>query len=325
MMQYIDMHCDTLMSAWRRGKNSVYELDGTMVDVKRLRAGGCKAQFFAIFMMSIDMKAKLGDKFPEDERYIEDLYAIYQTTLREHPDEVAQALTFAQMEENARQNKLSAILTMEDGRAVRGSMERLEQFYNMGVRALSLTWNHENCFGFPNSRDSEKMGLGLKDFGKDAIVRMNELGMVVDVSHLSDGGFWDVAELSRKPFVATHSNCRAINPHPRSMTDEMIRKLADCGGAMGVNFCPSFLVPDETQNDSTVEMLVAQLRHMVNTGGEDCAAVGTDFDGIGGNLEIHSADQMPVLFTALEKAGFTQTQIEKIAHKNVERVLRDAL
>lgn len=324
-MKYIDMHCDTLMTAWRKGAKTVYELEGTHADVKRLLAGGCKAQFFAIYMPSIDWVPKLGDQYPGDDGYIAALYELYQNTVREHGDTVACAKTVAEIEANDAAGKLSAVLTMEDGRAVLGSMERLEKYYGMGVRALSLTWNHENCFGFPNSRDSAAMAKGLKPFGKDAIVRMNELGMVVDVSHLSDGGFWDVVELSRKPFVATHSNCRVLNPHPRSMTDEMIRALADKGGCMGVNFAPGFLTQDLEQKDSTIEMLVAHLRHMVNTGGIGCAAVGTDFDGIGGDLEINSADKMPQLFIALEKAGFSAGEIEKIACGNVERVLRDAL
>ena len=101
---------------------------------------------------------------------------------------------------------------------------------------------------------------------------MNELGMIVDVSHLSDGGFRDVAALCKKPFVASHSNCRSINPHPRSMTDEMIRTLADKGGVMGVNFGPEFLTGDVKAKESRTEALVAQLRHMMNVGGEDCPA-----------------------------------------------------
>ena len=114
-------------------------------------------------------------------------------------------------------------------------------------------------------------------------------------------------------------------PYGGNLTDEMIRALADKGGCMGVNFAPSFLTMDLEQNNSTIDMLVAQLCYMVKVGGIECAAVGTDFDGIGGDLEINSADKMPMLFTALEKAGFTVSEIEKIAHGNVERVLREAL
>ena len=322
-MNYIDMHCDTLMTAWRKKWPEVYDRPEMMVDIKRLVQGGCRAQFFAIFLPSPMMKERMGLAQMDDDDYIDQLYLIFRTTLEQHGDAVAQAGNLAQVRENASAGKLSAILTMEDGRSVDGKMEKLERYYNMGVRVIGLTWNQENCFGAPNSRDAAIMAKGLTDFGKDAIARMNELGMGVDVSHLSDGGFWDVARLTKKPFFATHSNCRSLNPHPRSMTDEMIRALADKGGVMGVNFCPSFLVQDTENNRATCDMLTAQLRHMIRVGGEDCAAIGTDFDGMNGELEIASADQMPKLFTALDRAGFTSREIEKIAFMNAERVMAE--
>lgn len=324
-MQYIDMHCDTLMMAWRKGWADIYHRPELMVDIQRLVQGGCRAQFFAIFLPSPTMKERMGLAHLDDDVYIEQLGQIFCTTLEQHGDVVAQAGNLAQVRENTRAGKLSAILTMEDGRSVDGKMEKLERYYNMGVRVIGLTWNQENCFGAPNSRDATIMAKGLTDFGKDAILRMNELGMGVDVSHLSDGGFWDVARLTKKPFFATHSNCRSLNPHPRSMTDEMIRVLADKGGVMGVNFCPAFLVQDVENTRTTCEMLTAQLRHMIRVGGEDIAAIGTDFDGMNGALEIASADQMPKLFTALEQAGFTAREIEKIVYANAERVIGEVL
>ena len=324
-MQYIDMHCDTLMMAWRKGWADIYHSPELMVDIQRLRQGGCRAQFFAIFLPSPTMKERMGLAHMDDDVYIEQLGQIFRTTLKQHGDVVAQAGNLAQVRENTRAGKLSAILTMEDGRSVDSKMEKLERYYNMGVRVIGLTWNQENCFGAPNSRDATIMAKGLTDFGKEAILRMNELGMGVDVSHLSDGGFWDVARLTKKPFFATHSNCRSLNPHPRSMTDEMIRALADKGGVMGVNFCPAFLVQDTENTRATCEMLTAQLRHMIQVGGEDIAAIGTDFDGMNGALEIASADQMPKLFTALEQAGFTAREIEKIAYANAERVIGEVL
>ncbi len=324
-MQYIDMHCDTLMMAWRKGWADIYHRPELMVDIQRLVQGGCRAQFFAIFLPSPTMKERMGLAHLDDDVYIEQLGQIFRTTLEQHGDVVAQAGNLAQVRENTRAGKLSAILTMEDGRSVDGKMEKLERYYNKGVRVIGLTWNQENCFGAPNSRDATIMAKGLTDFGKDAILRMNELGMGVDVSHLSDGGFWDVARLTKKPFFATHSNCRSLNPHPRSMTDEMIRVLADKGGVMGVNFCPTFLVQDVENTRTTCEMLTAQLRHMIRVGGEDIAAIGTDFDGMNGALEIASADQMPKLFIALEQAGFTAREIEKIVYANAERVIGEVL
>lgn len=324
-MNYIDMHCDTLMMAWMKKQTDIYDQPDMMVDIKRLLQGCCKAQFFAIFMPSPGMKERMGLTQMDDDDYINHLSTIFRTTLEKHPESVAQAVSLADIRENAGAGKVSAVLTMEDGRSVDGKMEKLERYYGIGVRVLGLTWNQANCFGSPNSPDAAVMQQGLTAFGKDAVVRMNELGMGIDVSHLSDGGFWDVAKLTKKPFFATHSNCRSLNPHPRSMTDEMIRALADKGGIMGVNFCPAFLVQDTENNRATCDMLTAQLRHMIRIGGEDCAAIGTDFDGMGGELEIGSADRMPLLFEALDKAGFTANEIEKIAFRNAERVLQEVL
>lgn len=322
-MNYIDMHCDTLMLAWMRKQETIFSQPEMMVDIEKLRKGGCIAQFFAIFLPSPRMKERMGLVQMDDDDYINKLHGIFHRTLEEHPGAVREARKLADIYENFSDGKMSAVLTMEDGRSVNGDMKKLEHYHDMGVRVIGLTWNQENCFGAPNSPDAEIMAKGLTDFGKDAVVRMNELGMGIDVSHLSDGGFWDVARLTKKPFFATHSNCRSLNPHPRSMTDEMIRALADKGGVMGVNFCPAFLVQDIENNRATCDMLTAQLHHMVNTGGEDCAAIGTDFDGMNGELEIGSADKMPLLFASMEKAGFTPRQIEKIACRNVERVMAD--
>ncbi len=313
MIPYIDFHCDTLMRAWELGASSVSVLPEAMVDTERLEKGGCLAQFFAVFMMPQPKKPD-----SDDDAYIDALLRIFHASQQ---GEMAFAGNLQDYRRNREAGKISGFLTLEDGRAVRGSMGRLERFYDMGIRLISLTWNYVNCFGSPNSADPAMMSQGLTAFGRDAVCRMQELGMLVDVSHLSDGGFWDVAELCKKPFVASHSNCRALNPHPRSMTDEMIRALADHGGVMGVNFCPGFLGTDTRSNVSRVEDLVRHLRHMVNIGGLGCAAIGSDLDGIDGKLEIGSADQMPLLFQTMERAGFHESEIEQIAWKNAERVL----
>jgi membrane dipeptidase len=206
---------------------------------------------------------------------------------------------------------------------VAGKMENLKRLYEKGVRAMALTWNFPNCFGYPNSSDETIMKRGLTDFGKEAIGEMNRLGMLVDVSHLSDGGFYDVAQISRKPFIASHSNCRALTPHPRNLTDDMIRILAEHGGVTGLNFAPQFVSRTIHSKDCRIEDLVRHTMHLVQVGGEDCVGIGTDFDGVGGNLEIHEPAQVDRLFEALKKAGLTERQLDKIARENVLRVFKD--
>lgn len=220
---------------------------------------------------------------------------------------------------------MSAFLTIEDGRSVNGFMDNLQRYYDMGVRLISLTWNFKNCFGFPNSKDPKIMAEGLTDFGKDAVVRMQELGMLVDVSHLSDGGFMDVAKLAKVPFIASHSNCRTLSPQQRNLTDEMIKILADKGSVAGINFGPEFLNADVTCKNSTNELIVKHIKHFIHIGGTDCVGLGSDFDGIGGNLEVGSSDKVPMIWDLLHKKGISDDVIEKIAWKNHFRVIKEAM
>lgn len=317
MTPYIDLHCDTLYEAWCKGKSDIRHFPEAMLDGRQLEKAGSLAQFFAIFMLQEDDREKYQTNI-SDEDYIAALIDIFHNSMGET---MAFAGSLSDIRKNREAGKLSCLLTLEDGRAVDGSMEKLERFYEMGIRLISLTWNYPNCFGFPNSFERDSMAKGLTDFGKDAVVRMQELGMLVDVSHLSDGGFRDVATLCKKPFIASHSNCRSLSPHPRNLTDEMIRTLADHGGVMGLNFCPEFLTKDITNKESRIEDMIRHLRHMIQVGGEDIAAIGTDLDGICGHLEIGRAEDMPHLFEALDRAGFSEELIEKIAWKNAWRVL----
>lgn len=326
-MKSINMHSDTLMSVLfsPEPNASLFELPQAMMDFKRMQAGDVLANFFAIFTPPRETYSYMNmDPIPEDE-YIARSAAIFERDVAAHSDIIAKATTAAEIMSNHAAGKMSAVLTMEDGCAVRGDLKNLQRFYDMGVRALSLTWNYENCFGAPNSRDPAIMSRGLTSFGKDAVRYMQEIGMLVDVSHLSDGGFSDVADICKKPFVATHSNCRALSPHTRNMTDDMIRSLADHGGVMGINFGPEFLNADLKDTHSTVERMVAMAKHEHNVGGIDVVAVGTDFDGIFGDLEIASCDKMNLLADALAKDGFTDDEIEKIFYKNVLRVMEEAV
>ena len=319
-MIYIDLHCDTLYLAALKQRPTIFHMD-SMSDLKKLRQGGAGAQFFAVFMPEKE-EFSTYPHLKDDDHYIRTAVDILQNTIRMCPDDLALATGPEDLHTCLTQNKIAAFLTLEDGRAIRGSFERLNDFYQTGFRLISLTWNHENCFGFPNSTDPSAMSKALTSFGRDAVKYMAELGILVDVSHLSDGGFWDVADILSTPFVASHSNCRALCPHPRNLTDEMLRCLADHGGVAGLNFCPAFLAGTE---QSAIAAMLTHLRHMMRTGGIDCVALGTDFDGIHGELEISGAHQMPNLFRAMEQDGFTSNEIEKIAWKNAARVIKDVI
>ena len=155
------------------------------------------------------------------------------------------------------------------------------------------------------------------------VERMNDLGMIIDVSHLSDGGFWDVLEHSRKPFVASHSNARALCSHRRNLTDEMIRAMAEKGGVAGVNFYPVFV---HESGKITAENLADHVEHMYKVGGEDFVAMGTDFDGYDeGQSTITNIGQMDEVYDAIKKRGFSDRQMDKFWSGNILRVMRECL
>ncbi|MDD2959512.1 MAG: dipeptidase [Lachnospiraceae bacterium] len=320
---FIDFHCDTLMQAWFRHRKDLYQLPGTMLDVKRLRQGGARAQFFAIFLQSLKMKKYLGPLIPRDSRYIEKLMNSFYKTLQRHEDVIAFAGNQDDLKKNEKAGKISAFLTIEDGREVQGNMERLSWYREKGVRLLGLTWNYPNCFGYPNSRDVTVMKKGLTDFGKEAIGELNRLGILIDVSHLSDGGFQDVAKLSRKPFIASHSNARALCPHTRNLTDSMIRTLGEKGGVIGINHCPKFLY--QNSNENRIEDLTAHILHIRNVGGHEVAALGSDFDGIHGKLAVAGPQEYEKLAQALRRAGLSEDEVDEIYYKNAERIIGDVL
>lgn len=325
-MQYIDMHCDTLAEALVRKKATAEHLEGTMLDVRRLQKSGAIAQFFAMFLPQRNEPAWFGaDEMPEAEVLMHQMYQVYQNTLQACSGYLAPARNYAEYEANRKAGKISAFLTVENAELVRGELSNVKKLYDLGVRLITLTWNDPNCLGYCHSDKKLLMQRGLTPFGREAIEYMSELGMLIDVSHLSDGGFYDVAEHAKRtgmPFVASHSNCRALSPATRNLTDEMIRILAECGGVAGLNFAPAFLNADEEDRVSRIERMCDHIMHFINKGGVECVGIGTDFDGISGEFEIADVTGMPRLFEALHKRGLSEDVIEHIAYKNVERVVR---
>lgn len=327
-MGYIDLHCDTLMLFARPDHTGDLRRNDRQVDLDKLARGGAYAQFFAIFMVPEPFYAHLHMEPLADDVYYERLYEAFRQEFIDGTAEGAAARfaeNYEQYTANREAGRLSAFLTIEDGRLLDGNLDTLDQWYRQGVRLITLTWNYENSIGYPQSSDHELMQHGLKPFGVETVQRMNELGMIVDVSHLSDGGFWDVVKYSNKPFVASHSNSRVLSPHPRNLTDEMIRALGNKGGLAGLNFGGNFLNEQISDDRSTLQQMVRHIHHMVNVGGVDSVALGSDFDGVPRNLEIDDASQVPLLAERLQQHGFHPSDIDKIMFGNVERLIRETL
>lgn len=326
MIPYIDLHCDALMEGWKAMEHDIISVPSAQVDLNRLKKNGCRAQFFAIFMPPLTLKTKMGSLFPSDEEHIRTLYRIFQSTLLKNSDYVAFAGNYEDLRRNTRAGKVSAFLTLEDGRAIDGRLSNLKRFYKLGVRLITLTWNLPNCLGVPCSGEADIMNRGLSKLGKESVAMMNDLGMIVDVAHLSDGGFWDVNQISTKPFVASHVCCREITPNPRNLSDEMLKAIGDKGGVVGVTFNPFLLTGDPKNRNSSCEAVFRHMRHVVNVAGIDALSIGTDFDNSKGTImEIAGAEEMPSFFDKMLSEGFTPGEIEKIATKNALRVIQDTL
>jgi len=323
---YIDMHCDTLMEGMRQHTGSVTKLKDTQLDIERLKQSGVSAQFFAMYIPQREECEEYGlEHWISMDELVQRMQAVFTRTLEENSDSLRFAGNWTDLRNNEKDGLISAFLTMENGAPVDGDLHKLDTFYDMGVRLITLTWNDPNCFGFPNSEDPVTMNRGLTSFGREAVEYMNAKGILIDVSHLSDGGFRDVAQLSKKPFVASHSNCRALSPHTRNLTDDMIRRLGDCGGVAGLNLYGGFLNPDILDDASRVDRLVDHAEHLIRFGGEECVGIGTDFDGITGTQEINECRKMHLLLEAMDRRGFSDDRIERIWYGNVSRVLRDVL
>lgn len=313
-MKYIDFHCDTL---WRifyqvdtSAEETLWENNGHL-DIKRLKENGCLAQFFACFL---NRKST-----PFCGSHYEDalgMIKLMKESLLQYPY-AALALSGEDYLHHKKSNQISCFLTVEEGGILENDLSRLETLYHEGVRLITLTWNYENELGYPHNMSSIP-GTGLKPFGIDVIKEMDRMGMLIDVSHLSDGGFEDVYQNTRRPFLASHSCCRSICSHSRNLTDEMIHKIGDRQGLIGLNYYGTFL-----QNDgrSTIEALIHHLRHIIQAGGIEVAALGSDFDGMNCEMEIAGVQDMHKLIPSLERAGFLPSEIDAVCYKNAERIL----
>ncbi len=320
-MKVCDMHCDTVMALRQQrqeGEKAELLKNSGHVDLLRMRQGGYLLQTFAVFVALEAGENPL-------QICLEGIDFFYEQMER-YRDTIRPVISMEQVSQNEAAGLMSALLSVEEGQVCLGDPAVLRMLYRLGVRMMTLTWNHENQLGYPHGF-SGKGNCGLKEMGVQFVEEMERLGMIIDVSHLSDEGFYDVLKHTKKPFVASHSNARSICPHSRNLTDAMIRSLAERGGVMGLNFYAPFT--DSPGPDGrvfgTMEGLIRHVKHIIQVGGADCIGLGSDFDGIGTNMEMKDCSYMPRLADALLKAGFQADTVEKIFYKNTIRVMKEIL
>lgn len=316
---YIDLHSDTITMLHLR--NESLDNNKRMVTISAMQNGGTMIQCFSAFVPT-----GYYPKFVRDPLSWKRFLTIANkkdVLLKKHCDYLYPVLSAKDIENHLATEKIGVLFTIEDAGVIGTDLQKIETAYEKGVRIATLTWNHENHLAYPNSANANIMQLGLKPLGFAAVEEMNRLGIIIDVSHLSDGGFYDVAKTSKKPFIATHSNSRTLTNHPRNLTDDMIKIIAEHGGVIGLNFAPNFLAENNEQKVSRIPDMVKHVMHIRNVGGSSVLAIGSDFDGIHGNLEIDTPEKMPLLFNALSKAGMTTSELEDMYRNNILRVFHE--
>ena len=297
---YFDAHCDTIHRCHTAGTpfrdpelRAFYDAAGDLrrsgghIDLERAGGFARYAQFFALYQSP--------QLVPEGSSMPEQGILLHQRFLREmeeNRERILPCRTGAEVDEAVGQGKAAALLSIEGAELLDCDIRRLDTAYDWGVRLLNPVWNYANRLSGSNAQQPEQ---GLTAYGRDFLRRMEELSIYVDVSHLSDAGFWDVVRLARRPVVASHSNSRAVCPHRRNLTDDMFRAIRDSGGVAGLNYYQHFV-----GEDPTIEGLVRHVEHFLELDGERSLCLGGDMDGcelLAGGMR--GLEDVPLLWQAL--------------------------
>lgn len=333
-MKVWDLHCDTLYRLLGRedtaGEPAVeaFAKDGGMLDLAKMRAGDYLLQCFACFVGLEESPDPLVSALREAD--------LFHRLLAAYPDDLVWVKSAADIDKLGEDGRIGAMLTIEEGAVCRDDLAILRDFYRLGVRMMTLTWNHQNGLGSPNITPDYKEDTwpvkdpgapGLTGVGREFVAEMERLHMIVDVAHLSDAGIRDLLAIATRPFAASHSNARACCPHLRNLPDELLRAMGEKGCLIGLNYCPAFLddTPDRKHCVGSVAQMARHAKYILNLAGEDALALGSDFDGIGGELEITGAQDLPLLAEGLVNEGIPARVVEKIFYKNARRFFRENL
>jgi membrane dipeptidase len=309
-----DAHCDTVLRVIRSDFSLGAEHSDGHIDLPRLRRGGVNLQFFALY---------IEPQFKPDrstKRVLQLLDAFYREQAA-NTDLLSVALSAQDIRTARNEGKIAALLSIEGGEALEGDLGVLRMLYRLGVRAIGLTWNERNQIA--DGVGEKSSGGGLTDFGRQVVAEMNRLGMIVDVSHLSERSYWDCIEASAHPIIASHSNAKALCGHVRNLNDDQIKALAKKGGVMGINFSSEFLV---SEGQAQISDVVRHIAHICALVGPDHVGLGADYDGITvPPLGLLDVSHFPALTQALVEHGFDEADIRGFLGGNFMRVIEQII
>jgi len=322
----VDTHCDTLkclMPTFTLPRNSHWDdrsnigmgvrSDLGHIDIPRLKEGGVDCQVFAI--SSVRDRTR-----PYALRTAMEMIDIFYRECEKHKEAIAPTTTHGDIMKAANEGKVAAMLSIEGADVIEGKIGLLRIFHRLGVRMVGLVHSLRNELA-DGVADNRTKG-GLSELGVQAVEELDRLGTLIDISHLSDTGFWDLMDITKGPVIASHSNSRAVCHHPRNMTDEMIEAMADRGGVMGMNFAPSFVHPTQ----ATVQGVVDHIDHIVNLVGPDHVGLGSDFDGIPYTpVGLEDVTKMPNITAELVNRGYAEEDVRKILGENHLRLIKEVI
>ena len=307
----IDLHCDTIMQLLDHPDSGDLYRNTWKIDIEKLQKAHSKVQDFALFI-------NLGETNDPYGRY-EEMRNLCTTQIHLYGEHIQHVLSYQDVESVYESGKIGALMSIEEGGVLGGDLDKLKQAYQDGVSLITLTWNYPNGLGEPHCGEQHKK---LTPKGIEFVEAMQDLGIIVDCSHLNDAGTEQLGDILDVPFVASHSNAREVTAHTRNLPDNLIKLIANKGGVIGLNFAQSFL---GTSPVSRIDDIVKHGLYLINKGGEDVVALGTDFDGIKPNTEIKDASEMYRLYDAFKEAGLSVEQCEKLFWKNADRLLKEIL
>ena len=307
----IDLHCDTIMQLLDHPDSGDLYRNTWKIDIEKLQKAHSKVQDFALFI-------NLGETNDPYGRY-EEMRNLCTSQIHLYGEHIQHVLSYQDVESVYKSGKIGALMSIEEGGVLGGDLDKLKQAYQDGVRLITLTWNYPNGLGEPHCGEQHKK---LTPKGIEFVEAMQDLGIIVDCSHLNDVGTEQLGDILDVPFVASHSNAREVTAHTRNLPDNLIKLIANKGGVIGLNFAQAFL---GTSPMSRIEDIVKHGLYLINKGGADVIALGTDFDGIKPNTEIKDASEMYRLYDAFKEAGLSVEQCEKLFWKNADRLLKEIL
>lgn len=305
-----DAHCDTISRCWREYEG--LDSNSGAVSLERTASFGRYGQFFALWTADGYTGYPLGGDSVE--RAYHALLRCFKDQMARNSTKIVQCRTAGEAERANRLGKAAAFLSVEGAELLGCDPGRLDQAAEDGIVAINLTWNHANALSGSNCDEPER---GLSPVGREFVAKMEDLHILVDVSHLSEAGFWDVAEMARRPFIASHSNAKSVWDHTRNLTDGQINAIIKNQGVIGLNFYTEFV-----GNGRDLDAVRAHLDHILEMGGASNAALGGDWDGCDTIDCLPAIDCLPRLYEHLLRHGYRETVVQDLFYNNLMRVVR---